>query len=269
MNSPSRKFFLASKLFALSLLSTIFFASCQRPDATEALAEVEKLFEENNWEKAAYQLKSMLDLGEEHPRIYALYAYVQNRRGLNQEVEKFILKAYPTDSTPDPQIMAMIGRIYLERGDYPEAIKALDLAYRNDLNNPIPLRLLMLAEINNCRKADGSYDIEKYIKSAKGLKYLMGRKQLRDEVFYNHVAIKEITREGNKNYIMPFLQKADTLAPGNPSTTLNAAIALDTIYKVPKLARIRYAKFLKMTEGTKDPQIPAVERRLRQLQGLQ
>ena len=151
MNSPSRKFFLTSRLFALSILCTILFTSCQRPDATEALAEVEKLFEENNWEKAAYQLKSMLDLGEEHPRIYALYAYVQNRRGLNQEVEKFILKAYPTNSTPDPQIMAMIGRIYLERGDYPEAIKALDLAYRNDLNNPIPLRLLMLAEINNCR----------------------------------------------------------------------------------------------------------------------
>jgi tetratricopeptide (TPR) repeat protein len=256
------------KFLCLLSLSFVFF-SCKQPDASEALAKVEALFEQNDWENAAYELKKMLPLGEDHPRIYALYAYVQNRRGLGQEVEKFILKAHPTNAEIDPQVMTMIGRIYLERGEYPEAIKALDLAYRNDLDNPTPLRLLMLAEISHCKKADDSYDINKYIKSAKGLKYLMGRKQLRDQVFYNHLAIKEITKDGNRNFIMPFLQKADSLAPGNPSTTLNAAIALDIIYKSPKLARIRYAKFLEMTKGSKDPQIPEVERRLRQLQGLQ
>lgn len=265
---PSLKLGLKIKFLSLFCLSFVLF-SCKQPDASEALNKVEALFEQNDWENAAYELKKMLPLGEDHPRIYALYAYVQNRRGLGQEVEKFILKANPTNSDVDPQIMTMIGRIYLERGEYPEAIKALDLAYRKDLDNPTPLRLLMLAEISHCKKADGSYDINKYIKSAKGLKYLMGRKQLRDQVFYNHLAIKEISKDGNKNFIMPFLQKADSLAPGNPSTTLNAAIALDIIYKSPKLARIRYAKFLKMTEGTKDPQIPEVERRLRQLQGLQ
>ncbi|WDE95520.1 hypothetical protein PQO03_07285 [Lentisphaera profundi] len=256
------------KLSSLFLLALCLF-SCKQPDASVSLLKIEQLFEQKDWETAAYELKKMLPLGEDHPRIYALYAYAQNRRGLAQDVEKFILKANPTNAQVDPQIMTMIGRIHLERGEYPDAIKALDIAYRNDLDNAIPLKLLILAEISNSKKNDGSYDIKKYVKSAKGLKYLMGRKNLRDEVFYNHVAIKEITKEGNRNFIMPFLQKAHTLDPGNPSTTLNAAIALDIIYKAPKLARIRYAKFLDMTKGTNDPQIPEVERRLRQLQGLQ
>ena len=197
-----------------------------------------------------------------------MYAYVQNRRGLNQDVEKFILKAEPTNSTPDPQIKMMIGRIYSERGEYPEAIKYLDQAFRLDPNNQTCLKLLMAAEINNCRLADGTYDLRKYVKSAKALRYMMGRKNLRDEVFYNHAAIAEFLSKQNMAFMMPFLKKAENLDPKNPTTALNQAILFDEFYKIPKLARLSYARFLELTEGTNDPQRVAAEKRIRQLQGL-
>ncbi len=254
------------KYLLISLTFLLF--SCKQPNALVELEKVKTQIDNNAWDEAAYELKKMLTLGEENPRIYALYAYVQNRRGLNQDVEKFILKAEPTNAEPDAQIKMMIGRIYSERGEYSEAIPYLDQAFRLDPQNAICLKLLMTAEINNCRLINGSYDLKKYVRSAKALRYMMGRKNLRDEVFYNHAAIAEFLSKQNKAFMMPFLKAAENENPKNSTTVLNQAILFDEFYKIPKLARLSYARFLELTKGTNDPQRAAAAKRIKQLQGL-
>ena len=250
----------------------LLLSSCNQPQASEILSEAQALCSENKWDEAAAKVKKLLPLGSEHPRIYALYAYIQNHRGAREEADKYYYKAYPSAADPeaakpDPEILTMLARIHQERGEYDEAIKLLRVSQRADPDNATTIRLMMLCEIQACLLPDGRYDLKKYARNSRAVTALMGRKHLRDSAFYNLYAIKSFHTTKSKKFMINFLSLAMSQEP-TPETALNLAVIYDVVMNSKTRARMFYDKFLKMTEKEGHPHRSEVEYRLEQLQGL-
>ena len=250
----------------LFLLSILLLASCQKKDASKILEQVQLDCQNHNWDEAAYALEGIKNLGTENPRIYAIYAYVQNKRGVTEEADKYIYKANPVNSN-DSEVLTMIPRIHIERGEFAEAIKMLNDAFRIEPDNKITLQLLMWAEFQKYTKPDGDFDLEGYSKNARAVVYMMARKHMRDAVFYNHAAVKHYMTTGDNRFIMPFLNTALKRDSSNPVTLLNLAVVYDQMFKHKSNARFYYSKYLKRTSPS-DPLRNSVEHRIQQLQGL-
>ena len=251
---------------SLLLLSLIFVASCQKRDASKILEQVQLDCIDHNWDDAAQALETIKILGTENPRIYAIYAYVQNKRGLMEEADALIHKANPVNSN-DSEVLTMISRVHIERGEFTEAIKMLNDAFRIEPNNKITLQLLMWAEFQKYTKPDGDFDLEGYSKNARAVVYMMARKHMRDAVFYNHAAVKHYMTTGDNSFIMPFLNTALKRDSSNTVTLLNLAVVYDQMFKHKANARFYYSKYLKRTSPS-DPLRNSVEHRIQQLQGL-
>ena len=247
-------------------LSLLLFASCQKKDASLVLEQVQLHCTEHKWEEAAQALESIKKLGTENPRIYAIYAYVQNRRGLLEEADTLILKANPVNSR-DSEVLTMIARIHIERGEFKQAIKMLNSSFRIEPNNQITLQLMMWAEFQEYTQEDGSFDLEGYSKKAKAVIYMMSRKHMRDAVFYNHAAVKHFMTTKDNRFIMPFLNTALKKDSNNAVTLLNLAVVYDQMFKHKANAKTYYSRYLKKTSPS-DPLKASVEHRILQLQGL-